>query len=180
MGEGAGNLFLNRARAFRALLALAESGPFSMAEFEEATGYVWVTAKQLRDELEAWGIVTVEDAIRNGRAGVSIGLTSAGRKVAEVAKPFLHVADRERAPRALLALAEREAMTTREFIEATRYVPENAKKLRDELEAWGLVRVTEAAVNRAAAHRISLTPTGQRAAETFVEVARIVDRAAKS
>lgn len=182
MGTSAGQDFLERPRALRVVLAIHQRSALTMQEFEDATEYVWHSAKKLRDALEAWGLVTVEPAETEGRPGnpgQRIKLTPAGRKVAEAARNVGRVADRDRAVRTLLALSQQGSMTSREFAMASKYVPENAKKLREELEAWGIVRVETAKTNRAPAHRISLTPAGVRSVEAFAEIVRIVDRAAK-
>ena len=86
--------------------------------------------------------------------------------------------DRPRALKTLLALAKG-PMTTRQIGEASGYVPEKAKLLREDLEAWGLVSVTETIVNGKAAHQIELTAAGRHVVEKCQEIRRIVERAQK-
>jgi DNA-binding IclR family transcriptional regulator len=166
--------FLNRPRALRMVVTLAERGELTAAEFGEEAEYVPEAAKKLREDLEAWRLVRVEES---GRV-VRIIPTAAVSRIAELTRPLREIIDRERAMKALRAISEQGALTTRELGTATGYVPTRAKRLREDLERLGFVQVEAGAVNAALGHRIALTPKGRRAAEAAQEIGRIVERAA--
>jgi DNA-binding HxlR family transcriptional regulator len=177
VASSAGDAFLSRPNAVPALLAL-EKGPLNAIRFTDAAEYdAHEAARLLRDDLEAWGLVAVEPATVNGKAGQLVSLTTAGRKVAEMLRAIGKPALRLRGLRALYALREG-PMSTRAFTEATRYTPPNAKLLREDLQAWGVVRVPDAGA-RGVTHRIELTEAGKKAADLCAEVVRVVERSAK-
>jgi DNA-binding IclR family transcriptional regulator len=156
------------------VVTLAERGELTAAEFAEEAEYVPDAARKLREELAAWGLVHIEDS---GRV-VRIRPTSAALRIAELARPLREVIDRERAVKALRAIASQGPLTTRQLGAATGYVPDRAKRLREDLERLGFVSVEAAAVNAALGHRIALTAKGRRAVEAAQEVGHVVERAA--
>lgn len=181
MGPLPPEAFFDRPHAASALLALLEEGELSTTQLGGLAGYVdREAAGRLREDLEAWGLVNVGTATDTGRAGNPghrIWLTSAGRKVAETLQAIGAPAVRLRALRTLRALMDRSPATTRELVEISRYLPLNAKRLRDDLESWGLVQVETGTVNRTVGHRIALTNAGRKVAEQAAEIARIIERA---
>lgn len=79
-----------RARAMVALHALL-GGAMTTRGFCEATGYLPTYAKVLRDDLERWGLVVVEN---KGGYSHRIELSVKGRKVADVCAEIVRVVNR--------------------------------------------------------------------------------------
>lgn len=173
MPPAPGEAFLDRLHAPPALVALLQDGPLSAMEFMAAAEYHdGRPAQRLREELGAWGLVHVEPSAINGKV---ISLTHAGEKVAKLLKQMGEPALRSRALVALHAL-RKGPLTTRGFSEATRYLPPYAKALREDLEGWGLVVVTN---KDERSHNIELSEKGRKLAEMCAEVVRIIDRTKK-
>jgi DNA-binding MarR family transcriptional regulator len=170
--------FLNRPRALRMVVSLVQHGSMSAGEFGEEAEYVPEAAKKLRDELEAWGLVHVEEVMRNNAPSLRVTPTTAARRVADLARDLKDVMDRDRAIKALVAIDAIGPLTSRQLAAVTGYVPDRAKRLREDLERLGFVSVEAAAVNAALGHRIALTLKGRRAVEAAQEVGRVVERAA--
>lgn len=76
---------LGRPRALRALIDLRKMEPELMTagDFQRATGYTVKPAVELRDDLEAWGLITVGEVVNGRVTTLQIGLTSGGRDMVE-------------------------------------------------------------------------------------------------
>ena len=89
----------------------------------------------------------------------------------------IELLERPRAARVLRLLAAREPMNQREFAEASDHSPEQAKALRDALEAWGVITVKALPGHgRAGIKEIRLTQVGREIAEHLVAVEDIARR----
>lgn len=75
----------NRPRAIDALIALrkADPKPMNASDLKAATGYATTWAKELRHDLQAWGMIAVEEGFEGKIPFVRMRLTPEGRRAAD-------------------------------------------------------------------------------------------------
>lgn len=76
---------LDRPRALRALIELRKIEPKTMTagDLQRATGYTVKPAVELRNDLEAWGLIEVDEVVNGRVTSLQIRLTPGGREVVD-------------------------------------------------------------------------------------------------